>query len=120
MPILLPFRPSVPHYTFRSAILGAQYKFTVRWNTQVQLWHFDIIESATGNRVVVGVPVVLGALYGRSSSHVLFQSGCLLARDTTRTGVEARFEDCGDRVQVLYFTRDDMANELAGGLSPGP
>src|SRR5262249_30878316 len=119
MPVLLPFRPSVPHYTFRSALLGAQYKFTVRWNTQLQLYHFDINDSA-GNRVVVGVPVVLGALYGRASSHVLFQSGCLLARDTTRSGAEARFDDLGARVQVLYFTRDDMANELAGSLSPAP
>src|SRR5678815_5091976 len=99
MPILLPFRPSIPQYRFRTAILGAEYRFDVRFNTRVDLYFVDI-SDVKSVPIVAGVPIVLGAFLGRNSGHTLFQSGVLLARDTTQSGREARFADLGDRVQV--------------------
>jgi hypothetical protein len=119
MPILLPFRPSIPQYRFRTAILGAEYRFDVRFNTRLDLYFVDVADVKSVP-IVVGIPIVLGAFLGRSSSHTLFQSGVMLARNTdaTQPGKEARFADLGERVQVSYWPRDDMAAEVLARLSP--
>lgn len=116
MPVLLPFVPSIPQYRFRTTILESEYLFQVQYNTLLDLYFLSISDTAP---IIEGAPIVLGALIGRTSGHKLFQGGCLLARDTTRSGIDPGFADLGDRVQVLYFSRDDMAAEVMASLSPG-
>ncbi len=116
MPILLPFVPSIPHYQFRTTVLGAEYLFVVQYNTRLDLYFLSISDKQP---IISGAAIVLGVLIGRTSGHKLFQGGCLLARDTTKSGIDPGFDALGDRVQVMYFSRDDMAAEVLASLSPG-
>lgn len=115
--VTLQFVPSVPHYQFRCPILGVEYVFTARWNTRLSIWALDVADRGNA-RIMVGMPIVLGAYLGRTSSHPLFQGGVLLARDTSQSGVEAGLDDLGTRVHVRYYPRDDAAAEIAGRVSP--
>jgi len=117
MPILLQFKPSIPNYKFRTSILGVEYGFFVRWNTRLGIWAFDVRQANV--QIAAGIPILLGAFFGRTSGHTLFQSGVMLARDTSQSHREAGFHDLGVRVQVSYWPRDDMAAEILAGLSPG-
>ena len=108
---ILPFTPSIPFYRFAVVIDAVVYVFSVRWNTRAEQWAFDISEE-DGTSVINGAVVALGAMMGRTSSHELFQNGCIVARDTGNEFKEATLDDLGTRVQVVYIPKADMAQEI--------
>ena len=120
MPVILPFRPSDGSYRFRSILLGSEYLFRVRWNSvdrdYAGSWFFDVLEFDE-RPIVIGIKIVLGVYYGRVSTHPLFREGAMVPRiphgDDRR---EPGFDDMGTRVQVWYFTRDEVAAEIISGM----
>ncbi len=108
---LLPFVPSIPFNRFSTAVEGVVYVFDVRWNSRAEQWAMDISEE-DGTPIIKGGIIALGACIGRASTHPLLMGGVFVARDTSRTNVEATLDDLGTRVQVYYIPRDDMAQEI--------
>lgn len=119
MPVVLPFRPSIGAYQFRSVLLGSEYRFRVRWNRVDLSWYFDLRE-VSGEPIVLSVRIVLGVYFARASTHRLFREGAMVARipqgDDRR---EAGFGDLGARVQIFYFTYDELLEEIQGFLQRG-
>lgn len=119
MPVILPFRPSIGNYTFRSILIGVEYRFKVHWNSREEAYYFDVREI-TNEPIVYGVKAVLGVYFGRETTHPLFRKGAMVCRvpqgDDRR---EARFEDFGTRVQVWFFTVDEVVDEIIGNLVRG-
>ena len=107
MPTLIPLVPSQGFYDFSTAVNGLTLSFTVRWNSVDEAFYFDIVDQS-GNAIVLGIKLVLGAYLGRWCQHKLFRDGVLVAIDTSSTLTDAGFDDAGDRVQLWYYT----ANEL--------
>lgn len=97
---------------------GTAYVFDVRWNTRAAQWAVDISEE-DGTMVVRGAVIALGAILGRTSTHLLLRSGIIVARDTSRENVEPTLDDLGTRVQIYFFTRDEYANEIIADVSGG-
>lgn len=116
MPVTLPFRPSIGNYRFNSILNGSEYKFRVRWNRLEQAYFFDVREI-TDEPIIFGVKVVLGVYLGRVSNHRLFRRGVLVARPQGDDRAEPAFDDCGSRVLVEYFTREEMFAEILSSLS---
>lgn len=117
MPQIIPFRPSEANYEFDVAIDGVTYTFDVHWNSREEAWYFHIFQPSDVvlglYPVVCNVKVVLGTYLGRRTHHPLFQNGLLLCRVSQGDDLsEPRFDDMGTRVQVLYFTREDAAQQI--------
>lgn len=122
MPVILPLRPSIGNYTFRSVLDSVEYKFRVTWNRLSLAYYFDISE-ANGDPILLGAKVVLGVYIGRTSTHPLFRNGVLVPRiPQGNDRREASFDDLGTRVQVWYFTSDEVfatvVNSITGSTPP--
>lgn len=62
---VMPMRNDFPSYTFKSDLTDVIYTINVRFNTRMQRWIIDVLD-ASGNPIVVGLPVLLEVdLYGR-------------------------------------------------------
>lgn len=108
MPAALPFFPSVPLYQVSTTLEGVQYVFDVRWNGRARAWYFDI-STEDGSVIQRAVKVVLGAPLAKRVADARMPPGVLFAIDTTDTGTEAGLNDLGTRVQVQYYTLDEIA-----------
>jgi len=112
MPVILPLQPSVGTYRFRSVLQTVEYGFRMRWNSRDSSWYLDVRE-ADQTPIALGLRVVLGAYLGRVSTHFIFRNGALVARvphgDDRR---EAGFDDMGTRVQLWYFDRAEVIQEM--------
>lgn len=107
MPTLIPLVPSEGLYDFSTSVNGYSLTFVVRWNAVEKAFFVDIYEQS-GAPIVTGIKIVLGAYLGRWSQHPLFREGVLIAIDSSGDLVDAGFDDLGDRVELWYYT----ANEL--------
>jgi hypothetical protein len=112
MPVVLPLVPSIPNYRVGVTLDGEQYLFDVRWNTRAGGWFFDLLlEDET--HIASGIRVVLGVLLGRRMTHDRRPRGGLFAVDSTGQHLEAGFDDLGSRVEIFYYTKEEL-DELAG------
>lgn len=122
MPVVLPLKPSIGNFTFRTLLLDNEYLFRCRWNRQTLAYYLDVSESDK-TPILYGMKVVLGTYLGRSSTHPLFRRGVFAPRIPLGTDRrEAQFADLGVRVQVWYFTNEEafaqVANTLTGTTPP--
>lgn len=120
MPVILPLQPSVGNYQFRSILAGVEYRFLAQWNRREQAAYLTIRE-ADNRLIAASLKVVLGVYIGRVVKHTLFRNGALVCRiprgDDRR---EPQFDDLGSRVEVWYFTREEMFAEIVGALIGSP
>lgn len=117
MPIILQFRPSISPYKFSAVLQDQEYSFDrVRWNSRDAAWYFDLLEL-DGTRIAIGTKIVLGAYMCRRSNHPLFKNGALVARPANNDRSNPTFDDLGVRVQVWYFTREEVVQEIIGTLT---
>jgi hypothetical protein len=113
--LILPFEPSRGAYEFTTRIEDAEYFFFVRWNAhKLGGWYFDIAdETGAAERprrlIARGLKIVLGIAIGRWIQHPLFAGGAFIAIDTTQSGRDAGYDDLGKRVEVRYYTLDELA-----------
>ena len=114
MATILPLQPGDARYQFSTDLLGETYVFRVRWNERAKAGYIDVLERDE-TPIVLGAKIVLGAAIAHHVPHRLFMGGVLIARDQSRQGREATLDDLGDRVQLVYMTRDDMIAEMLGG-----
>lgn len=115
--MILSLRPSVGNFKFRSILNGVEYKFRVKFNRRELAYYLDVFEISD-KLVAAGLKIVLGAYIGREIRHPLFTEGVLVARiprgDDRR---EAQFDDLGTRVEVWYFTKEEMFVEIVSALT---
>lgn len=125
MPAVIPFIPSNGNYDFDVDIDGASYHFDVRWNSRDEVpatasregvdgaWYFDISES-DGTPIARGLKITVGSYIGRYSTHELFEKGVIAAIDTSGAYRDPGFDDLGTRVEVRYYTVEDLVAEVTG------
>lgn len=104
--------PGVGDQTFTTAIDDIAYVFRVRWNLREGAWYMHIYEEDGRTPVALGLKIVLGTYIGRQSIHPLFLSGVFVAQDTTRAGIEPTFDDLGERVQLVRYSLEELANRI--------
>jgi len=107
-PVILPFKPSIPHYRVTTTLDDVQYILDVKWSTREACWYFDLLDD-NEDMIRSGIKVVLGALLGRRSADARFPPGAFQARDLTDEGREATLDDMGDRVIVEYYSPEAIA-----------
>lgn len=108
---ILPFVPGDANYRFSTTLNDVDYTFDVRWNERDEAWYFDMLD-ASGEPIVLGVKIVLGAYLGRQSAHPFFKTNVIAAIDTTLEERDATFDDLGVRVLVQHYPIGDLVAEL--------
>lgn len=117
MATIIPFKPSKGRYRFVTVIDGAQYIFKVRWNSREQAWYFDVLEHDE-TPIVQGVKIVLGTNFAKTSNHPLFLNGNMFARCFSKPHADPTFDTLGVSVQVFYFNRGDIVDNILSAISP--
>lgn len=109
MPVALDIAPSIPHQRVSTTLEGADYIFDFRWNARdgSGAWYMDV-STDTDEIIRRGIKVVMGVPLGKRTADDRYPPGALFAIDDG-TGVEATLDDLGVRVQVLYFTTEEVA-----------
>lgn len=129
MALVIPFSSDNPINQFTTTLDGVQYGFRARWNardnydpetnTSSGAWYFDVTDD-TGEKIAVGIKVVLGVYLGRSINHPLFREGVLVAVDTSDQGREAGIDDFGTRVQVMRLSIAEVLSLRVTADFPDP
>jgi hypothetical protein len=103
----LPLVPSVPIYRVGTTLGGRQFIFDVKWNARDEAWYMDI---STSSDVIIrhGIKIVLGTIFDGRTVNSESPQGALIATDLTGVGLDAGFDDLGDRVVVYFLTPDDV------------
>jgi hypothetical protein len=118
MPIIeLPLRADLTHYDFELSLDGVAYVFELRWNIRDDAWYLDL-RLADGTDVVNGAKIVLEWPIGSRCKHASRPPGMLVAFDSSGRREEARIDDLGTRVRVLYFD-EEATDELRESLGIG-
>lgn len=112
MPVLLPFKPSIPFQRVSTTLAGIEYVLQLRWNGRDEAWYLDVL-TEDEDVIRAGVKIVLGSLLGRRSVDVRFPPGVLIATDHSGAGVDASLDDLGVRVAVYFYTLAEMDEMLA-------
>ena len=110
--VVLPFTPSDASYRFNTTLADTAVVFDVHWNADDAAWYIDIREF-DDTPIACGLKLALGAFIGRFTSHVIFHLGTIFAIDTARGHREARFDDLGTRVVVLWVPYTQVARGFA-------
>ena len=111
MPQILPLTPSVARYQFATVLAGIPCVIDARWNSRDNAWYLDIADTEE-TPIINGMKVVLGVHLGRRAVHDLFTKGVFVAADLTGDGIDATYDDFGQRVEIRYYTNFEMMAEL--------
>lgn len=107
---ILPLIPSVPYYSFSTALGDKTFNFVVRWNTRDAAWYLSIYD-AEDVALSIGIRIVLGAMFGNSVADPLrMPPGLLYAEDISSAGIDAGFDDLGTRVRVVFDSFDERVD----------
>jgi hypothetical protein len=113
MPTKLPLVPSMGYYDFTTTVDGYSLLFTIRWNPIDRAFFMDVADQR--NRPIVeGEKIVIGAYIGRKSKHPLFTDGAFIAFDTAGNFEDAGYDDLGGRVEVWYYTANELVSAALG------
>lgn len=108
MPQQLPLIPTTPNYRVGTALNGTNVVLDIRWNGRDEAWYMDI-STEDGTVIRYGIKVVLGAVLGGRVTSASFPRGYMFAADLTGKGQDAGLDDMGDRVQVMFFSPEEVA-----------
>ena len=97
----LPVTSEFSAYDFRTTLEGTVYTFNIRYNERMDRWVFDILTSSE-EQIIMGVPILLGVnLLGMYQDKRL-PLGVLFAINLKDELVEAKRDDLGTNVLLLY------------------
>jgi hypothetical protein len=103
----IPLIPSRNNHTLVVPIAGAKYLFdNIHWNSFEQAWYFDLREEDE-TPIALGIKLVLGVRFGRTSIHPFFRANMLHLYDTSGQRKDPGFDDLGDRVQLVLTNFDE-------------
>ncbi len=106
MPQRIPLVPSEAFYSFSTTLDDTDYVFDVRWNTRDAAWYFDLL-TIDGVMIRAGNKIVLGSSPGGLSADASWP-GLFIVTDTSGKGVDATYEDMGVRVQMHFYTFEEI------------
>lgn len=101
---------SDPFYVFTTTLGDTRYDFTIKWNDRGNVWTIDLVDSDTQATIFLGVPIVIGC---DIFSPFNIGNGSLIAWDESGTQIDASFDDLGSRVNLYWFSADEVAAVLA-------
>lgn len=98
----LPLVGGLAFQSFGTTLLATNYIINLRWNTRDAAWYFDLLDQ-NESPIVSGIKIVLGVELGRRTTDQRMPKGVFWAADLSGQGVDATFDDLGERVVVYFY-----------------
>ena len=111
MPQILPLEPSVAFYQFGTTLDQLPCIIDARWNSRDNAWYLDFFDTEE-IPIAFGVKAILGVHLGRRLTHEIFRQGVLVAADLSGKGIDATYDDIGQRVELRYYTNFEVMATL--------
>lgn len=98
-----------PHFELQVTLEDVTYTLELRWNERASAWFMNVLDAEGVTMLQAGLRLVADWMLG--SFNVGAQPpGAFVARDTSGLGIDPTLEDLGTRVQLLYFSTEDLAS----------
>lgn len=107
--VIVTMQPSEPNYRMATTLGGVQFILDVRWNTREAAWYFDVLQEDE-TPIRRGLKVTLGLPIGAHVTDPEWPRGYFYAIDTSQKGVSPGLDDLGDRVQLYWFSADEIGD----------
>ena len=111
--LLIPFNND-PSNVFTTQFGNAKYTFETRYNEgptgEGGFWTFDMTRAIDNVKLVSGVPILLGQ---DMIEPYALGIGSLIPVDEANTDTDAGVDDLGVRVNVYWFSADEVAQAAA-------
>lgn len=107
MAVTIPLRNDVPVQSLQVELDGRTYGLEVRWNFRAGQWALSIFD-AENVTLVANVGITVDYPLGRRVQKDGMPPGVFIAKDTSGEHREAEFADLGQRVQLLYLSRNEI------------
>jgi hypothetical protein len=107
MPQVLPLEAGNPNYRFGTTLGGEPFLIDILWNERDSAWYMSIL-SEDEQLISSGLKLVLGGPIGDNDATLLFPPGHFYLFDSTGSGTDPTFEDIGIRVNLYFYTEEDL------------
>lgn len=93
-----------PAQRFTVQLDRVKYDFYVKFNSRSGVWTFDMTVSSTKAVLLQSIPIVLGADLLAPYNLAI---GRLIAADTSSRSRDAKDDDLGTRVKLIWFSPEE-------------
>lgn len=118
---------TTPFFSVQQVLDGTVYTLEFRWNERCKVppssiyspvpapgaWFMGIYDEEGITPILTGIRLVADWKLGKASADSRMPPGALIATDTSGAGVDPGFADLGSRVELRYFTKDDVTTITA-------
>lgn len=108
MPLIIPCRTDLDHYSMQVTLEGVIYTLVFRWNVREASWYMQI-QDAQGNALCGGYKIVVGFPIAARSRVAGKPPGFFWAFDSTGEDRPPAIDELGERVRLVYFTAGEKA-----------
>lgn len=118
MPTEIPLRSDLPRYDLQVQLDAVTYTLELHWNTREAAWYMNV-RTEDGSDIVNGIKVVVDFPLGRRTPNPLRPPGVFVAVDSSGQHLDPQWDDdlsvgdLGDRVSLLYYSAQEIAELLA-------
>jgi hypothetical protein len=106
--VTIPLRNDLTSFDFVVELDGVSYTLDCKWNYRAEAWFLSLYD-ADGQPISVGIRLVVGFPLGKRCKSSRMPPGVLQAQDTSGAKRDPGLEDLGSRVQLYYFSADELA-----------
>jgi hypothetical protein len=108
MAVNISLTPGLPFFDLQMTLDDVAYTLQFRWNVRCERWFMDILDEQASTLLQAGICLVAdfpltAVRTGRTPP------GIFVALDTSGAGLDPTIDDLGTRVQLIYFTEEEIA-----------
>jgi hypothetical protein len=96
---------SAPAQAFTTQLGDQKFYFELQFNSRSGVWTIDMLDDATREPIVIGLPILLGIDLLDAYN---FPYGALVAVERGADGKEASASDLGARVSLFWVSPDEV------------
>jgi hypothetical protein len=98
-----------PFFDVQVTLEDVTYTLELRWNVRSSAWYMNVLDAEGVTMLQAGIKLVADWMLA-SYSVGAQPPGAFVARDTSGQGIDPTLEDLGTRVQLLYFSTEDLTS----------
>lgn len=113
MPQTITTSQVLPYYSQRVTLEGSTYNIILKWNERDSVWYMSLLTDENVP-LMSGVKVVSDFPLNRREASSDGPPGLFVAYDTSEEGIDAGFEELGERVLLFYYTQEEVEGAILG------
>jgi len=112
MAVEIPLTTGLPHFDVQVPLEGRTYTFELKWSVREERWYLDVLTEER-EQIYSGIALVLNFRLGFRCVDERWPPGALYAVDTSGAQLDARLDDLGERVKLVYFESSELPVDIS-------